>query len=463
VVGKESHRIFDDELLEDPTSVEALEDISKHLLQPQAGEPSSALVSQALKYILESPVFRPSKRGSQFLRFVVEYRLQGHREPLKERTIGAALFNRPLDYSTGDDSVVRAQAREVRRRLEKYYAAYPNEHPVHIELPVGSYTPEFRWCQSPRAEVVLSGAISIPDAPAFIDTTTSLFPAISRKGEFNRRKVWIAAVSTVICSVCLLGIWRFTQPPNVESVTTQFWAPAFATSNPLLICLPKPLFYRPTADVYKRSARFPGEFDHEIDRMTHPPHLRPDDMIRWGDMVAYYDYGVSQGDVEAAIRLSNFFGRQGKASEVRIGNGSSAADMRNSPAVVIGAFSNPIAIEMTSGLHFAFIDDDKGIRIQEQGTSGRSWSAKHGPVGEDYGLVTRLLDSGTGQFVVLLAGVEASGSDAAADLVVHPGVLEKALVGYPIEWPKKNLQIVVSATVNDSVAGPPRVVAVYSW
>jgi hypothetical protein len=197
--------------------------------------------------------------------------------------------------------------------------------------------------------------------------------------------------------------------------------------------------------------------------MTHRPHLRSEDSVHWGDMVEYYEYGVSEGDAQAAVRLSGLFGRQGKDSEFRIGDRFSSEDLRNSPAVVIGVFSNPWTMEMMSGLHFAFVDDDKGIRIQERGPSGRSRYTKHGAVGEDYGLVTRLIDSGTGQFVVLVAGVETSGSDAAADLVVRPDALEKILRNAPADWHQKNVQILVSTTVRDSVAGPPTVISVYIW
>ena len=115
--------------------------------------------------------------------------------------------------------------------------------------------------------------------------------------------------------------------------------------------------------------------------MNHPPHLRPENTIHWGDMTEYDDFGVGEGDVQAAFKISSFLAHQGKDSEVRIGNGYSTADLRNSPAVVVGAFSHPLGVEMTSGLHLAFVDDEKGIRIQEQGGSGRSWQSKHGPVG----------------------------------------------------------------------------------
>ncbi|NYF80586.1 hypothetical protein [Granulicella arctica] len=451
--------------MEQPRTAEGLGITSPAPQQAHDLEPPSALVVEALRLILESSLFRASKRGSQFLHFVVQYRLQNHPEPLKERTIGAALFNRPVDYSTGDDSVVRAQAREVRRRLEKYYLACPSDSPVRINLPVGSYSSEFRWAVPPRNEIVFPPSTSRPVSSSPIDPPVSRPPTIFSGMASNRRKLLLGAVTVATIFLAVLLGLKFYRTTVADSVISQFWSPAFASSKPLLICLPKPIFYRPSLEVYKRTAKSPGEFDRELDRMTHPPHLQPDDFIRWGDMVEFYDYGVSKGDVEATIRLSNFLSHQGKDSEVRIGNGYSSEDLRNSPAVVVGAFSNPLTIQLASGLHFSFVDDDKGTRIQEPGPTGRSWSSKHGPVGEDYGLVTRLVDSGTGQFVVLVAGVEASGSDAAADLIVHPDGLEKALRNLSMskDWPKKNIQILVSTTVKDDVAGPPRVVAVYAW
>jgi hypothetical protein len=107
--------------------------------------PAKEAVLRELESILSSPFFRTSNRSKQFLSYVVQHTLEGNHEPLKERTIGAKLFQRPVGYATGDDPVVRVQAGEVRRRLEQYHHAGPNDSPVRIELPVGSYAPEFRW------------------------------------------------------------------------------------------------------------------------------------------------------------------------------------------------------------------------------------------------------------------------------------------------------------------------------
>jgi hypothetical protein len=106
---------------------------------PPPDGPQKEAILRELESILSSPFFRTSNRSKQFLSYVVQHTLDGSHEPLKERTIGAKLFQRPAGYSTGDDPVVRVQAGEVRRRLEQYHHAAVNHSPVRIELPVGSY------------------------------------------------------------------------------------------------------------------------------------------------------------------------------------------------------------------------------------------------------------------------------------------------------------------------------------
>jgi len=437
-------------------------------LQNNSGaQPSAELVREVLHQILESEDFKTSARGKQFLSYVVHYRLENHPEPLKERMIGAALFNRPLDYATGDDSVVRAQAREVRRRLERYNMAHGRQHRLRIELPLGSYTPEFRWEAAPElSDEALRGqpqTAHLVLAP--LDRAHPRLPTSNwseNLAGIRRFWLWTTLLLCVLAALSALLYLRL-HPVQQKSTLSLFWGPALASNKPLLICLPKPIFYRPSVDLYKRSEQYPGEFDREVYRMNHRPHLKINDTIKWGDMFEYYDFGVGQGDVQASVRFSNFLGHMGKDSEVRIGNGYSYEDLRNSPAIVIGAFSNPWTMEMTAGLHFSFVDDKESLRIQEQGAKGRKWTTIHGVVGEDYGLVTRLLDSNTGQFVVLVAGIEGSGSDAAADLIVDGKSLAKALKDAPRDWPQKNVQIVLSTTVKDFAAGPAKVIAVYVW
>lgn len=423
-----------------------------------------AAVLRELESILSSPFFRTSKRSKQFLSYVVQHRLEGHEEPLKERTIGRDLFQRPAGYATGDDPVVRVQAGEVRRRLEQYYHASPSPPPVRIELPVGAYAAEFRWA--------VAESNGYEPAPVESNLEESTHPATSPQVETSRPSRKHRLVTRVLAGVgiglvlaAVLIASTFYRASARKSAINQFWSPVLGPSAPVLICLAKPMVYRPSADLYHRYSNSPA-FSTESERLSQPPPLQPNDKLVWGDMVQYADYGVAVGDVYAAIQLSALLGRMGKQSQVRIGNNYSFEDLRNFPAIVVGAFNNRWTMQMTSNLHFAFVEENGKQMIREQGQSGRTWYPKfgpHGEVAEDFGVVTRLLNSKTGQFVVAAAGLLADGTQAAGELVSSQEFLEDALRTAPPDWTKKNLQIVVQTTVTDSVPGPPQVVATYVW
>ena len=100
-------------------------------------------VREALESIISSDTFAASKRCQDFLRLVVEHALVGEVDDLRERMIGVEMFGRPVDYDTSNDAVVRVRATEVRKRLAQYYAQTPPAPVVRIELPPGSYVPEF--------------------------------------------------------------------------------------------------------------------------------------------------------------------------------------------------------------------------------------------------------------------------------------------------------------------------------
>lgn len=98
-----------------------------------------------LERVLNSQAFRSSDRSRQFLAYVVHNSLAGQIDNLKERSIGVEVYHRKADYATGEDPVVRISAGEVRKRLEQYYGSAPPDTLLRIEIPRGSYAPEFRW------------------------------------------------------------------------------------------------------------------------------------------------------------------------------------------------------------------------------------------------------------------------------------------------------------------------------
>jgi hypothetical protein len=415
-------------------------------------------VRQELDRIVKSRHFRSAGRSRQFLQFVVQQKLAGHVERLKERTIGTELFQRSPDYATGDDPVVRVQAGEVRRRLEQYYQEGPCESPVCIKLPVGSYSPTFDWIAEK------------PSASPEPLTLTPLAPVTSSQKSYGLswRGMTVAAGFLILAvAVGLVFINSQRTAHKKSTVLEQFWSPVFTTPQPVLICLAKPVVYRPSERLYEQySRKHPGTFRTEVERYNQPLPLDPDEKLSWSDMTAYPEYGVDLGDAYAGISISGLFGRLGKPRQVRIGANYSFQDLRNSPAVVVGAFNNRWTMDLTANLHFAFVEKDGKFTIQEQTPGGRNWVqyvANSASENADYAIVGRILDSRTGQFIAIVAGISGTGTQAAAEFVSQPEYIEKGLRNAPPDWQKKNLEVVLKTTITDSIAGPPQVVAAYYW
>lgn len=410
------------------------------------------LVLQELDRILESPYFRNAARSKQFLRYAVEHALHNH-EPLKERTIGVELFERRNDYATGDDPVVRVQAGEVRRRLGQYYRGLSTPPRIRIEIPVGSYTPVFRELPDPPLGPVTLDPRPAPDERT--DTPSRLW----------RRYGLLALTCGALLIAGLIALRVRGSRATQTAAIDEFWEPIFATPQPALVCLYMPAVYRPTQVLYDRYAkRHPGTFQTHTDRLA-PLPLDPNEKISWGEMWKTPDYGVARGDAYAAVTLSTLLTKIGKPDQVRIGSDYSFGDLKNSPAVVVGAFNNRWTLQTTTNLHFYFIEDGN-YRIRERGAGGRVWEKhydkNHDPI-DDTAIVARLLDSNTGQFTMIIAGIGTEGTQAASEFVTRPDLLEAGLRKLPAGWQKKNVEIILETNVTDYVPGPPRVTAFYVW
>ena len=259
-------------------------------------EDKKQVVLHELDQVLESPFFRNAGRCKQFLRYVVEHKLD-HSESLKERTIGVELFNRPHDYATGDDPVVRVQAGEVRRRLEQYYRAATAEPPMRIEIPVGSYSPVFR-------EHSIEAVSRIPALE--FSANHPLVP-----GERKWATRWIAAfVSTTLFMSGAVAIGLHRSHAVSQTLVDEFWAPVFATPQPVVVCLAKATVYRPTQALYQRYSRaHPGSFQAAVDKFDQVLPLDPNEKIAWGrELQEDPAFGVARGDTYAAVTLSAFLG-----------------------------------------------------------------------------------------------------------------------------------------------------------
>ena len=406
-------------------------------------------VLDELERVLQGKHFRNSGRAKQFLQFIVEKTLEDHSDELKERRIGAELFHRSLDYSTGDDPVVRVQAGLVRRRLEQHYQEDQGSPHVRIEVPLGSYAPEFQWLSNSPTDTQRSENLPTKDS--------------NQRNRSLRSKLLIGLAVTAILILGVSTIFVKTRrAAHQESMLEKFWSPALATQRPILICLGDRVSYRPKQELYDRYRRqHPGTFETETEKTNIPLPLDPTEKISWGDMDLITEWGITKGDLAGTATLATFLGRFGKSVDLKVGAEYSYRDLREFPAILLGAFNNQWTMNLMSDLRYVFVEQNGKFEIQDKKAPGQIWFSDYHR--SDYAIICRLLDPKTGQFTVIVAGLASRGTEAAGEFVTSPSELEEGLHAAPQDWQSKNLELVLETDVTEGVSGPPHVIASYYW
>src|SRR5215471_13929294 len=170
-------------------------------------------ILEQLSRVLASPHFKHSRHYPALLRYVVEQTLEGRTGNLKERCLGTDVFHRDPDYDTNLDPVVRTCACEIRKRIALYYQDSAHQTEIRIDLPAGSYHPEFHF----------------PAAPAPVPAPA---PALAVLRRPRGRSPWWVLVATGLVPLALaIGAMRFTASHNAVD---QFWAPVFGAGDSAL-------------------------------------------------------------------------------------------------------------------------------------------------------------------------------------------------------------------------------------
>jgi hypothetical protein len=507
---------------------EQLPDSAAHgAVEPEAIRPQ-------LGRLVESPSFRASKRCRLFLEHAIEHALSANAAPLKEREVGMQVFGREPSYDTAADPIVRVTAGEIRRRLGQYYAEPAHQRELRIDLPAGSYTPTFTWPAdappAPALQPVIPAAPAATAAsvltPASFARSTSVpgIPGISERHAAPLHdarasaRAWssrrgIAAFGAIAAAV-LLGTFAVMRQP--ATTFDRFWGPLIQSRVPVLLCTG-------SIDVYE----LPGELKRAADRAAYasaaaasaaaaiatapatattagasaaiattpvtaaaasasaviattpataaaaprapagPPALflvDPREVMRVGAGF------VSVADAVALVRFASLFQERGTPYHVRENRSTSFADLRTSPTVLVGMFSNAWTLQLGADFRFVPERSDSGERIvirDRQHPERADWQVTAPwpklAIARDYALVSRVFDRATGTMVVSSAGITPYGTTAAAEFLTSPQHLEAALRHAPPDWPNKNLQIVLETRVIDGAAAPPHVLATHVW
>jgi hypothetical protein len=408
--------------------------MSESTQSPELWAPASGadreLVLRELDAILASYHFRGSKRYPALLKYVVDAALDGHSGELKERTLGVEVFGRDPDYDTSADPVVRFSASEVRKRIAQYYHENGNGTHLQIELPLGSYVPEFQ--------------LRTPEEP---ETRTGFasegLTAAHRLLTLSRHRYRIAAFGLValLLVAAVAGTYsyrRFTSPkPNVVD---RLWGPLVNSPRPILIVVgtSHPIKLGPEPD----QTSF-------IDHMTGPYHH------------------VSIATATALANLAGVLRQHGAAYEIKEDTETSLTDLRSRPLILIGATNNAWTMRLVSPMRFHFTQGPMAKILDQKNPQNADWaidfSKPYSSVAIDYAIVASYHDPTTEGPVMVIAGIGPYGTEAASAFVGSPKYLEQIVKQVPAGWENKNLEMVLKSDVIDGKPGPPVLISSNLW
>jgi hypothetical protein len=432
-------------LLEDyPTSIEQ-------------EEPNRFEVLKQLERITGSTHFKNSKRYPALLKFVVEHTLSGRIDVLKERTLGIEVFGRPSDYDTNADPVVRVTAGEIRKRIAQYYQADGHEHELRIDLPVGSYVPQFFSATGDLA-VIDSHADSVIAKEIHEETTEAIAPFVDpvRPSLPTVTKPRILAISVggllllvLIAAGLTFGLHLLASRPSEKGIDF-FWKPLLATDGPALIVI----------GVHSLDAT--GKDLSPATRVNSPSNDRQNmlsAMIR-SEMVPVSDIASYSELTDLLTERHHKYRTQGSAE-------TSFGQLQQNPVILIGGFDNFWTLSLTSTLRYRFQTPGALVgEIVDSTLPASNWRFDNGQNAlnnsRDYAIVASFFDPRIEQHVLIAAGIGKSGTAAATEFLSTDRYLEAWLSNANLAK-SRNVEIVLSTEIVEGQPGPPKVIASYSW
>jgi hypothetical protein len=409
-----------------------------------------------LAEIIESPPFKGSHRAQELLNYVVKRALRGESEGLRERALGVDLFGRPPAYDTAEDAIVRVAASDVRKRLIKFYEGAGSDSGFRIDLPVGTYVPEFHCVSTPVQQQ--------PADKQPVEESHVAVPPASPAGTRVPLR-WLGAV-ILAALIALAAGWALgRRESNGKQQADGLISAAFEGASRSvdvifgdegLVQIQMLLGFNCTLEEYENRGYLSAP------ELTQQPGLR-----RLLPLLSKRQI-VTIGDVQNAVRVRDNLRSHGWSVAVRHARLMNARDFRAGNFIILGsAFSNPwVSLFQAEDSNFPLEDPRPPGRVPayvnrhpkpgEPPSFGVEFGASGGKT-ISHALVS-LVDnvSHTGR-VMIVAGQTLSATDmAGVFLLSHESESKvREVLKLPEKSPLENLEIVLRVTevneVGDSV------------
>lgn len=438
---------------------------------------SRAEMEAELQAVLRSSVFERSEKLRRFLQFICDLTMRGEGGRINEYLIGAEVFLRGPEYSPSEDSVVRRQAHTLRQKLQEYYAGEGRSNSVRIELPVGRYIPVFRRTKAdspglavvaelPEVGLAVSAAKAAPAVPEPVADVEA------RAKSFRGGWIVAAAILCALAAGYLAGARN--RPTEVGWATQEFWGPWQESGRPAVVCYSSPLT---TVVKHFDKALPPDSLPKRIPvRDAEAGILRSAFGLREGGAL-YFMPAINQtklGEAIAGVQISSVLSRLHvpvRATQSRLVNWE---NLRGDDMILLGhneanQWLDPLLAKAPFRLSPTSSEAQRGIvnsepREGEQAVYQIHYAAENHEGDQEYALISMLPGVAAKQRLLLINGLNAQATQAAAEYLTSEDMLADLIGRLRREQPTHSgpwhFQAVLKTEVHDKVPTKSWVVAV---
>jgi hypothetical protein len=368
-------------------------------------------VREQLNRILLSRHFAKAKKKSRFLEFVCEQALSGNAEGVNEYVIGVDIYERAADFNSGEDSIVRVQAHEIRKSLKAYYDEEGHEDHLRIDLPAGGYVPVFT-----RINEKLPSTAQEPEAPL------ESIPV-------RRPPYWLVVVVAVCCA--LPGGWLLRDlmvrsatgnaPARLPDGVAWFWQPFLPPAQPPLVVLPVHPLLRAAHSGDSPTTLKSGQV---IDKKKLPEfrdtiHFRELPEFRFVPNTTDF---TAVGEALGLLNFSDLLGRAGQKIHVNVGRLVDYEAVKSGNTILLGgnqSWSGRIFLYKDGFEFHNGVISNKTPLPGEQAVYRPEFDPVTGSLSRDYCLVLMLPNERRNQRVLLIYGIYTQGSQAGIEYVTN--------------------------------------------
>ncbi len=377
---------------------------------------------ELLRRVLASSVFQKSERLSSLLIHICELAFLNREKDLNEQKIGAAVFDRALDYDSSIDGIVRTQASRLRKRLELYFNGEGADEPIRIVIPRGGYVPLFEPRASPLPAAV-PPELGITSAATSNNEPGHAGPSRS----FGTTVAWalVAILGFATMGILVHDRGVLANGHSNSTPVRSFSIPILSAGQPTLI-VPSDCGLVISEASLNRDVGLAeylrGDYLEANSKKATTPEKLASDLLR-----RRY---TSIVDLEIVRTLSEIAQSEGNMFDVRYARDVRPNDIKQSNVILLGAAEgNPWVELFERNMNFAISKNWKNgvfsvFNRSPQGNEARQWDSSYDdPQHRVYGIVAYLPNlSGVGS-ALILEGTSMAGTECAWDFAADESQL----------------------------------------